>query len=83
MTVTTVTPDPYVLVVRRQVRPGDGVAHLFSDRPGWTRSLCRATPWTIALVAAGDVPACRDCEQVRAALEAVPETEERLLHGDR
>lgn len=71
------------LSLARKVQPGGVLAHLFTAGPGWTRSLCRVVPWTAALRDPGFEPTCGDCEQVREALEAVPEGEARALDGNR
>jgi hypothetical protein len=46
--------------------PGAATAHAFVNGPGWTRSLCLASTWTVRLVRAGalfgDEPwLCREC----------------------
>lgn len=67
MTITAAAFEP--LVVRRLRRPGTDIAHLFPERAGWSRCLCRAIPWSAALVPAElGAKWCADCDSVAAEI---------------
>lgn len=73
---------PYVLPDTTWRRgAGEPEAHAFSIAPGWSRSVCRARAWSVALLVDWNAPRCHECTDLVEG--RIPEGELRAMGGDR